>query len=50
MQETILDGEVIGQDIAYGYTTGASDTARPRTGKKLPERQKEVGRGNKEEN
>lgn len=34
MQETILEGKVKGQEIAYGYTKEVNDSAKPRTGKK----------------
>lgn len=44
MQETILDGKVKGQEIAYGYTKEVNDNAKPRTEKKLSEIQKEVER------
>lgn len=42
MQETILDGKAKGQETAYGYTKEVNDNAKPRTEKKLSERQKEV--------
>jgi len=42
MQGTILDGKAKGQEIPYGYTKEVNDTAKPRTGKKLSKRQKEV--------
>lgn len=43
MQETILDGKAKGQEITYGYTKEVNGSVKPRTGKKLSERQKEVG-------
>lgn len=49
MQETILEGKVKGQEIAYGYTKEVNDSAKPRTGKKLKDKKRWKG-GNKEEN
>lgn len=42
MQENILDGKAKGQEIACGYTKEVNNSAKPQTGKKLSERQKEV--------
>lgn len=50
MQETILDGKAKGQEIAYGYIKDVNDRAKPKTGKKLSKREKEVEGRNKEEN
>lgn len=49
MQETILDGKVKGQEIAYGHTKEVNNSAKPRTGKKLKDKKRWRG-VSKEEN
>lgn len=50
MQETILDGKVKRQEIAYGYTKEVNDNAKPRTEKNCQKYKKRQRGRNKEEN